>query len=71
MRYVLKRGEMAATVPHAPFVLYDRDQRGHGDSQARRPQRGRIDGPRRIMPRLYEAFGGHASIGLYINVVTS
>jgi alpha-mannosidase len=57
------------TVPLPPFVLFGRDpsvvletiKRGDLDVDGK-------DGPRTLVLRLYEAFGGHASVGLLINV---
>ncbi|KAI9508062.1 glycosyl hydrolases family 38 N-terminal domain-containing protein [Russula earlei] len=62
-------GAVAVTVPRPPFVLFGRDhsvfletiKRGDLDED-------RTDGSRTIVLRLYEAFGGHASVGLLINV---
>lgn len=60
---------MAATVPRPPFVVFGRDdsvvletiKRGDLDSDG-------ANGPRTIVLRLYEAYGGHATVGLQINV---
>jgi alpha-mannosidase len=60
---------VTATVPLPPFVLFGRDpsviletiKRGDLDADGK-------DGPRTLVLRLYEAFGGHASVGLLINV---
>jgi len=60
---------VAAAVSHPPFVLFGRDpsvvletlKRGDLDVDGK-------DGPRTIVLRLYEAFGGHTSAYLHINV---
>ena len=69
MRSVPKGGAVVATVPRPPFVLFGRDpsvvletiKRGDLDVDGKH-------GPRTIVLRLYEAFGGHASVGLQIDV---
>ena len=69
VRCVPKGGAVVATVPRPPFVLFGRDpsvvletlKRGDLDVDGK-------DGPRTIVLRLYEAFGGHTSVGLQINV---
>ena len=60
---------VVATIPRLPFVLFGRDlsvvletlKRGDLD-------KGGKDGPRTIVLRLYEIFGGHASVSLQINL---
>jgi alpha-mannosidase len=60
---------VAATAPRPPFVVFGRDdsvvletiKRGDLDSDG-------ANGPRTIVLRLYEAYGGHATVGLQINV---
>jgi len=60
---------VSATVLRPPFVIFGRDpsvfletiKRGDLDAE-------RADGSRTIVLRLYEAFGGHASVGVQINV---
>ena len=57
---------MVATVPHPPFgrdpgMVFNTLKRKELDMEGK-------DGARRIVPRLYEAFGGPISISLYINV---
>jgi alpha-mannosidase len=69
VRGVPNGGAVAVTVPLPPFVLFGRDpsvvletiKRGDLDVDGK-------DGPRTLVLRLYEAFGGHASVGLLINV---
>ena len=69
VRYTPDGGAVAAAVRRPPFVLFGRDhsvvletiKRGDLD-------RDRADGARTIVLRLYEAFGGHASVILQINV---
>ena len=69
VRSVPNGGAVTATVPLPPFVLFGRDpsviletiKRGDLDADGK-------DGPRTLVLRLYEAFGGHASVGLLINV---
>ena len=69
MRCAPKGGAVAATVPRLPFVLLGREpsvvletlKRGHLNVDGK-------DCPRTIVPRVYEAFRGHASVGLQINV---
>jgi alpha-mannosidase len=64
-----KGGAVSATVAHPPFVVFGRDhnviletiKRGDLDALEGR-------GPRTIVLRLYEAFGGHACVCLQINV---
>jgi alpha-mannosidase len=71
VRSVPKGGAVVATVPRPPFVLFGRDpsvfletiKRGDLDVDGK-------NGPRTIVLRLYEAFGGHASVGLQIDVGT-
>ncbi len=69
MRHIPGGGAVAAAVPHRiPFALFGRDhsvfletfKRGDLDSDA--------DGKRTIVLRLYEAYGGHASVDLQVNV---
>jgi alpha-mannosidase len=64
-----KGGAVSATVAHAPFVVFGRDH----DVVLETIKRGDLDalegqGPRTIVLRLYEAFGGHACVCLQINV---
>ena len=69
VRSVLNGGAIAATVLHPPFVLFGRDpsvfletiKRGDLDAD-------RKDGHRTIVLRLYEAYGGHTTVGIQINV---
>lgn len=69
MRCVPNGGAIAATVPHPPFVLFGRDpsvfletiKRGDLDVDGK-------DGHRTIVLRLYEAYGGHTTVGIQINV---
>ncbi|KAH9965647.1 glycosyl hydrolases family 38 N-terminal domain-containing protein [Russula compacta] len=69
VRYIADGGAVAATVRRPPFVLFGRDhsvvletiKRGDLDRDG-------ADGARTIVLRLYEAFGGHASVILQINV---
>jgi len=69
VRCVPKGGAVVATVPDPPFLLFAREpsvvletlKRGDLDADGK-------DGPRTIVLRLYEAFGGHASVGLLISV---
>ena len=58
---------MTATVPFPPFVLFGRDPSVILETIKRVDADGK-DGPRTLVLRLYEAFGGHASVGLLINV---
>ncbi|KAI9447174.1 glycosyl hydrolases family 38 N-terminal domain-containing protein [Lactarius psammicola] len=69
VRHVPGGGAVAAAVPtRVPFALFGRDhsvfletfKRGDLDSDA--------DGKRTIVLRLYEAYGGHASVDLQVNV---
>ena len=69
MRCDPRGGPVAAAVPeHVPFAVFGRDhsviletiKRGDLDSDA--------DGKRTIVLRLYEAYGGHASVSLQVNV---
>ena len=58
---------VSATVAHAPFVLFGRDHSVIPETI----KRGDLDapnGPRTIVLRLYEAYGGHACVCLQINV---
>ena len=57
---------MVATVPHPPFgrdpgMAFNTLKRKELDMEGK-------DGARRIVPRLYEAFGGPIFVSLYINV---
>jgi alpha-mannosidase len=69
VRCVPNGGAIAATVPRPPFVLFSRDpsvfletiKRGDLDAD-------RKDGHRTIVLRLYEAYGGHTTVGIQINV---
>jgi len=62
-------GAITATVPHPPFVLFGKDpsvfletiKRGDLDKDGKVVHR-------TIVLRLYEAYGGHASVGLQINL---
>ncbi|KAI9449033.1 glycosyl hydrolases family 38 N-terminal domain-containing protein [Lactarius psammicola] len=69
VRHVPGGGAVAAAIPtRVPFALFGRDysvfletfKRGDLDSDA--------DGKRTIVLRLYEAYGGHASVDLQVNV---
>ena len=58
---------VSAVVAHAPFVLFGRDH----SVVLETIKRGDLDasnGPRTIVLRLYEAYGGHACVCLQINV---
>lgn len=62
-------GTIAATVPRPPFVLFGRDPSVFLETI----KRGDLDvdgkgGHRTIVLRLYEAYGGHATVGVQINV---
>ncbi|KAI0287851.1 glycoside hydrolase family 38 protein [Russula brevipes] len=69
VRCIPKGGAVAATAPRPPFVVFGTDysvvletiKRGDLDSDG-------ANGPRTIVLRLYEAYGGHATVGLQINV---
>jgi alpha-mannosidase len=69
VRFVPNGGAIAATVPRPPFVLFGRDpsvfletiKRGDLDVDGK-------DGHRTIVLRLYEAYGGHATVNVQINV---
>jgi alpha-mannosidase len=54
-------------VPLPPFVLFGEDSSVFLETIKRGDLDGK-DGPRTIVLRLYEAFGGHASVELLINV---
>jgi alpha-mannosidase len=62
---------VATTVAHAPFVVFGRDHNviletiKRGDLDA---LDGGHAGPRTIVLRLYEAYGGHACVCLQVNV---
>ena len=60
-------GAVTATVPFPPFVLFGRDPSVILETIKRVDADGK-DGPRTLVLRLYEAFGGHALVGLLINV---
>jgi alpha-mannosidase len=59
---------LTSTVPHvAPFMVFGRD----GNVFLETVKRGDLDnakGIRTIVLRLYEAYGGHASVGIQINL---
>ncbi|KAI0293181.1 glycosyl hydrolases family 38 N-terminal domain-containing protein [Multifurca ochricompacta] len=69
VRYIPHGGAVTAAVSRVPFLLFGRDssviletfKRGDLDSDTK-------DGPRTIVLRLYEAYGGHVSVHLQINV---
>jgi alpha-mannosidase len=69
VRCAPKAGAVVVTVPRPPFVSFGRDpsvvletlKRGDLDVDGK-------DDPRTIVLRRYEAFGGHASVSLQINV---
>jgi alpha-mannosidase len=69
VRCVPNGGAITATVPRPPFVLFGRDpsvfletiKRGDLDVDGK-------NGHRTIVLRLYEAYGGHTTAGIQINV---
>jgi len=67
VRYIPDGGAVSATVPCVPFLLFGR----HNSVFLETLKRGDLDdadGTRTIVLRLYEAYGGHASVCLQINV---
>lgn len=70
VRYIPDGSAVSATVPSPPFVLYGR----YNNVFLETLKRGDLDdanGTRTIVLRLYEAYGGHASVTLQINVPES
>ncbi len=67
VRYYPDGGPVAPAPVDPPFVVFGRDHSVFLETI----KRGDLDtpnGPRTIVLRLYEAFGGHACVGLRINV---
>lgn len=69
VRCVPNGDAIAATVPRTPFVLFGRDPSVFLETI----KRGDLDvdgkgGHRTIVLRLYEAYGGHTTVGIQINV---
>ncbi|KAH9970023.1 hypothetical protein BGW80DRAFT_1334249 [Lactifluus volemus] len=63
VRYLLNGSSLASTVPHMPpFIVYGRSCiSGDGDLDDAK-------GIRTVVLRLYEAYGGHASVCLQVNM---
>ncbi|KAI0248419.1 glycoside hydrolase family 38 protein [Lactifluus subvellereus] len=67
VRYIPDGGAVSAAVPCAPFMLFGRDNNVFLET-LKRGDLDDADGARTIVLRLYEAYGGHASVGVQINV---
>jgi alpha-mannosidase len=68
VRYLLNDSSLASTVPHMPpFIVYGRSCSVFLETL----KRGDLDdakGIRTVVLRLYEAYGGHASVCLQVNM---